>query len=332
MSPPAARARGLDRRASISLVVPVFNAEATLTELVTRASAVLPSIADRYEIVLVNDGSVDRSWSIVEALADRFAFVVGINLMRNYGQHNALLCGVRAATGELVATIDDDLQNPPEELPALVTKLGEGYDVVYGTPQHPRHGFLRGMASWITKLALSSVMGAETARYVSPFRVFRAQVRDAFAGFRSPFISIDILLTWGTTRFAAVPVRHEARAEGASNYTWGKLVTHAVNMVTGFSTMPLQFASLMGFSFTLVGFGVLAFVVGRYFIQGSTVPGFPFLASIMAIFFGVEFFALGVIGEYLARMHFRTLEQPPYVIRERAAGAQLAAADSVRPV
>lgn len=330
MLTPAHAARDVGPRASISIVVPVYNAQATLTELVTRLAAVAPALADRYEIVLVNDGSSDRSWPIIEELAARFDFVVGINLMRNYGQHNAVLCGVRAAAGDLIATIDDDLQNPPEELPALVKKIDEGFDVVYGTPVQQRHGFLRLLASRITKLALSSVMGAETARYVSPFRVFRAQTRDAFAAFRSPLISIDILLTWGTTRFAAVPVRHDPRAEGESNYTWGRLITHAVNMVTGFSTMPLQFASLLGFAFTLVGVGILAFVMGRYLIQGSTVPGFPFLASIMAIFFGVELFALGVIGEYLARMHFRTLEQPPYVVRERAGGAR-PAADSVRP-
>jgi undecaprenyl-phosphate 4-deoxy-4-formamido-L-arabinose transferase len=124
-------------------------------------------------------------------------------------------------------------------------------------------------------------------------------------------------LTWGTTRFAANVVQHNPRPVGKSNYTFLKLVTHALNMMTGFSTLPLQLASLMGFVFTLFGFGVLVYVIGRYIIQGSPVPGFPFLASIIVIFSGVQLFALGIIGEYLARMHFRMMERPPYTVQSK---------------
>ena len=125
-----------------------------------------------------------------------------------------------------------------------------------------------------------------------------------------------MLLTWGTVRFGAVDVRHEPRAFGASNYTFRKLVIHALNMMTGFSTLPLQFASLVGFAFTLFGIGVLAYVIGRYLMEGSSVAGFPFLASVIAIFSGAQLFALGIIGEYLARMHFRMMERPTYTVRE----------------
>jgi undecaprenyl-phosphate 4-deoxy-4-formamido-L-arabinose transferase len=165
-------------------------------------------------------------------------------------------------------------------------------------------------------------MGAETARNVSAFRVFRTQVRDAFANYQGPFVSVDVLLTWGTTRFAAIPVRHNPRRIGVSNYTFRKLVLHALNMMTGFSVLPLQMASLIGFAFTLFGLGVLAYVLGRYLIQGGSVPGFPFLASIIAIFSGAQLFSLGIIGEYLARMHFRMMEKPAYTVRERFAGRE----------
>jgi hypothetical protein len=127
-----------------------------------------------------------------------------------------------------------------------------------------------------------------------------------------------VLLTGGTTRFAAIPVRHDPRRLGTSNYTLRKLLTHALNMVTGFSTLPLQIASVVGFAFTLFGLGVLVFVLGRYFIQGASVPGFPFLASVIAIFSGAQLFALGIIGEYLARMHVRTMDRPAYVVRVRS--------------
>jgi undecaprenyl-phosphate 4-deoxy-4-formamido-L-arabinose transferase len=298
------------------VVVPVYNSELSLRDLVSRLQPVLQAVVAAYELVLVNDGSRDRSWQVVCELAAQNDWVRGIDLMRNFGQHNALLCGIRAAKYEVVVTMDDDLQHPPEEIPKLLDKLNEGPDVVYGTPREEQHGLWRDLASQLTKLALQNAMGAEIARQVSAFRIFRAKVRDAFADYHAPFVSIDVLLTWGTTRFAAIPVRHDPRLLGASNYTLRKLVAHALNMMTGFSTMPLQLASLMGFAFTLFGLGVLVYVVGRYLIQGSAVAGFPFLASVIAIFSGAQLFALGIIGEYLARIHFRIMERPSFVIRD----------------
>lgn len=304
-------------RSSISVVVPVFNSEGTLDELVSRLKTVLSQFADEWEIILVNDGSQDESWRLVCKVARQYSWIRGIDLMRNYGQHNALLAGIREAQYSVIVTMDDDLQNPPEEIPLLLAKLHEGYDVVYGTPAREQHGPWRDLASRVTKLVLQSAMGAEMARKVSAFRVFRTQVREAFANYQGPFVSIDVLLTWGTTRFAAVSVRHDPRRIGKSNYTFRKLVTHALNMMTGFSVLPLQLASLMGFCFALFGLLVLVYVLGRYLIQGGSIPGFPFLASTIAIFSGVQLLSLGIIGEYLSRMHFRIMEEPTYVIRQQ---------------
>ncbi|MGD8466765.1 MAG: glycosyltransferase family 2 protein [Anaerolineae bacterium] len=301
---------------SISVVVPVYNSQDTLVELVERIEVVLSELTDRFEVVLVNDGSRDNSWQAICGLATEHDRVIGLDLMRNYGQHNALLAGIRQAQYDLIVTLDDDLQNPPEEVPKLIRKLEEGHDVVYGTPEREQHGFWRDLASHVTKLALRSAMGVETARDVSAYRAFRTQVREAFAGYGSPFVSIDVLLTWGTSRFAAVQVRHASRQTGASNYTFRKLVTHALNMMTGFSTWPLQVASLIGFGFTFFGVGVLVYVIGRYLIEGGSVAGFPFLASVIAILSGAQLFALGIIGEYLARMHYRTMGRPASVIRQ----------------
>lgn len=301
--------------AAVSVVIPVYNSENILPALVRRLESVLQACAGQFEAILVNDGSRDNSWQTITRLAEEKRWIRGINLSRNYGQHNALLCGLRAVRFPIVITMDDDLQNPPEEIPKLLDALHETCDVVYGTPLKEQHGLLRDLASKITKIALQSAMGAETARNVSAFRAVRKPVCDSFLGYRGPFVSIDTLLTWATVRFSAVPVRSEPRASGKSNYTVRKLITHAFNMMTGFTTVPLQFASWVGFAFTLFGLGVLAYVVGRYFISGDKAPGFPFLASIIAIFSGAQLFALGIIGEYLARMHFRTMERPPYVVR-----------------
>ena len=301
---------------SISVVVPVYNSEASLPVLVERLYPALSALGTPFELMLVNDSSSDGSWSRILELAVQHRWIRGLNLSRNYGQHNALLCGIRHARFDTIVTMDDDLQNPPEEIPRLLAKLEEGFDVVYGTPDNEQHGVLRNMASRVTKMTLASAMGAESARKVSAFRAFRTSLRDGFEHYRGPFVSIDVLLTWGTTRFSAIPVRHDARSLGASNYTLRKLLVHAANMMTGFTALPLQIASLIGFAFTLFGLGLLIYVLASYWIAGSPVPGFPFLASVISIFSGAQLFALGVIGEYLARMHFRMMEQPPFMVRE----------------
>jgi undecaprenyl-phosphate 4-deoxy-4-formamido-L-arabinose transferase len=300
---------------SLSVIVPVYNSEASLRPLVARLEPVLRQIASEFELILVNDGSRDTSWKVVEELSRAHPWIRGFDMMRNYGQHNAILCGIRAARFPLVLTMDDDLQHPPEEIPKLLAELDRGFDVVYGTPQKETHGLLRDLASQMTKLALQKSMGANTARKVSAFRVLRTKTRDAYADYRGQFVSIDVLLTWATTRFSSVEVRHDPRTLGASNYTYKKLLTHALNMITGFSVMPLQLASIIGFVFTLFGFAILVWVLITKIVSGSPVQGFTFLASVVAIFSGAQLFALGIIGEYLARMHFRMMDKPTYTVR-----------------
>jgi glycosyltransferase involved in cell wall biosynthesis len=300
----------------ISVIVPIYNSETTLRELVMRIKKVLDARQGDFELILVNDDSKDSSWKLIEEISKNESWIRGICLMRNYGQHNAVFCGLRVAQYDQVVTLDDDLQNPPEEVPKLLAKLSEGWDVVYGVPEKGQHGLLRNFASRLTKLTLRRAMGINMAGDVSAFRAFRTQLRDASTDFRSPFLSIDVLLSWGTTRFTSMKVAHAPRNAGVSNYNWKNLIIHALNMVTGFSTWPLQVANWLGFFLTFFGVCILVYVVGRYFIQGSSVPGFTFLSAIIAIFSGAQLFALGIIGEYLARVHARISEKPVYTIRK----------------
>jgi undecaprenyl-phosphate 4-deoxy-4-formamido-L-arabinose transferase len=301
---------------TISVVIPVYNAELTLGNLYDQLIPAMEALTERFEVVLVEDCSRDHSWEIIRDLAAKDERVRGFKLSRNYGQHSALLCGIRAARHDVIVTIDDDLQNPVSEIGVLLDMLAEGFDVVYGAPRDERHGFWRNRATRITKLALQGAMGIDTARNVSAFRAFHTRLREGFSDYRSPSVSIDVLLTWVASSFGVAKVRHEPRAAGESNYTLRMLIKHALDLVTGFSVLPLKLASLTGFAFTLFGFGVLAWVLGRYFITGTSLPGFPFLASIIAIFSGAQLFALGIIGEYLARMHLRSMDRPPYVVGE----------------
>jgi undecaprenyl-phosphate 4-deoxy-4-formamido-L-arabinose transferase len=299
-----------------TVVIPVYNSQGILPELARQLTAVLPGICSEYEIILVNDGSTDQSWAAIKSLAHENAHIMGMDLMRNFGQHNALLAGIRIAKYELIITMDDDLQHPPGELPKLLAEIDQGVDVVYGVPETPRHDFLRNVISGFAKRLMGLALGSPAIARSGAFRVFRTRLREAFLDFRSQFVSIDALLSWGTTRFGFVQVRHDPRYAGGSKYTLHKLIRHTLNIVTGFSALPLRFASLIGFLFTAFGFLVLVYVLASYFLHGNPVQGFPFLASIVALFSGIQLFTLGIFGEYLAHMYFRLMGRPSSVIRE----------------
>jgi undecaprenyl-phosphate 4-deoxy-4-formamido-L-arabinose transferase len=164
------------------------------------------------------------------------------------------------------------------------------------------------------------LIGASHARDISSFRAFRTQLRDGFARFAGPFVSIDVLLTWSTSKFAAVRVRRERRTVGKSNYSFWNLLVATTHVVTAFSTLPLRIASVMGFVMTLFGIGTFLYVIATYILKGS-VPGFPFLACLIAMFSGAQLFALGIIGEYLGRMFHRSMERPVYTIKEAIGGS-----------
>jgi undecaprenyl-phosphate 4-deoxy-4-formamido-L-arabinose transferase len=308
--------RIVDLPPGLSVVVAVYHSERSLPLLIERLAELQANLERPLEVILVNDGSTDGSWATIRRLAAERPWVHGINLMRNYGHHSALLCGIRHARFDTLVTLDDDLQNPPEEIPAMLAKLEEGYDVVYGTPKNAASGRWQALASWSTRRVLHRVMGAETARHASAYRVFRTRLRRAFESFDSPAVSIDVLLSWATSRVAHRPIRSAPRQFGRSNYSLRKRVNLALDMITGFSTLPLTLASYIGFIFSVVGGVLLVYVVVTYLRSGGSVPAFSFLACTIVIFSGAQLFALGMIGQYLARMHWRSMGKPSFVIAE----------------
>lgn len=304
------------RAAAISVVVPVFGGGEDLPELVSRTAAVLGGLGSSWELILVNDGSPGETWSRIAALTQD-PRVRGINLRRNFGQQNALLAGIRVSTGDVIVTMDDDLQHPPEQIPRLLDSLRDA-DVVYGTPMARVRGWRRNLIAALTKAAFATVLGTRHARDIAAFRAFRGDLRPVFAGYNSPHVAIDVLLSWTTTRITAVRVPYEPRRRGESGYRVRSLVRLTLNMVTGFSVWPLRLASIIGIGVAAFGVAVLVFVIVRYLTAEQTVPGFAFLASMTAIFAGAQLFGMGIIGEYLARMHFRTMDKPAYVIADTA--------------
>jgi glycosyltransferase involved in cell wall biosynthesis len=298
----------------VSVVVPVYRSGLSLGPLVERVSAVL---GDRpFEIILVDDGSPAETWTVVRDLADRHPAVVGMRLGRNFGQHNALVAGARKARFPITVTIDDDLQNPPEEIPTLLDALVDDVDVVYGTTPAAAQDRWRRLAGSLSRWAMAGALGAENAARMSAFRAFRTSLRGAFGGEIGPSVSLDALLSWGTSRFRSVTVEHHPRSEGSSNYTFRRLLRFAIDTATGYSTLPLQIATTLGVVMSGFGVVVLVWVVGRLLISGESVPGFPFLASVIAIFSGAQLLTLGIMGEYLARMHFRLMKKPTYHVAD----------------
>jgi len=300
-----------------SVIVPVYRGSDSLEELVERLRVSLPGLFTAFEVILVDDGSPDNSWNVIIGLAERYSWVRGINLKRNYGQHNATLCGVRAARYGITITMDQDLQHPPEQIGQLMEPFQHDFDVVYGAPRARTRGFWRNALTSSIKRLLAGVMGVPSVRNISAFRAFRTDLRQAFDDFRGPSLILDVLLSWGTSRFTSVPV--DIVPSRHSNYSFMALVRAALLILTGYSTAPLRLASWVGFLMTLFGLGVFLYVLTLYFTAGS-LPGFPFLASIIALFSGAQLFALGIFGEYLARVFDRSMDRPTYVVHGTSAG------------
>jgi glycosyltransferase involved in cell wall biosynthesis len=297
----------------VSIIVPVYRGAPTLRELHHRLDKCLTTSGEPFEILFVDDGSPDNSWHVITTLAQSHKTVRGLRLGRNYGQHAALLAGLRAARYSLAVTVDDDLQNPPEEIPHLLAALVEGVDVVYGVPTVVRQDLSRRLAGRLARWSIKA-SGVEHAPSVSSFRAFRTDLRQSFDVPIGPAVDIDSILAWGTTNFTSIKVAHDERKVGVSNYTFRRLLTHAFDFFTGYSALPLRIATFLGLGASALGVVLLGWVLGHVLFAGDGVTGFPFLASTIIIFSGVQLVMLGLIGEYIGRIHFRMMGKPSYAI------------------
>ncbi|WP_248963962.1 glycosyltransferase family 2 protein [Sphaerisporangium perillae] len=304
---------------SVSVVIPCYRSAQSLPELVTRLTAVLRDMSVPHEVILVVDGSPDDTWKVAADLAGRFGAVRALHLSRNYGQHNALVAGIREAEFDVVVTMDDDLQHPPEQIPLLLAALeGDRLDLVYGVPHEEEHGALRSLASRSVKTAMSSALGFRTARMISAFRAFRTHLRHGFEGFAGPHASVDVALSWATTRVGSVKVHMDQRRHGPSNYTLRMLLRHTANMLFGYSAVPLRVASYLGFMVGVFGLFLGGSVLWNFAVGNTTVVGFTSLASMITLFSSAQLIAVGVLGEYVGRLHSSGMGRPMYVVRERS--------------
>lgn len=307
-----------------SVIVPVYNSEKSLHELGTRLIKVFAeTVRQTFEIILIDDASTDDSWSILRELRQKDTRIRIFRLMKNSGQHNATLCGLRKCRGEFVVTLDDDLQNPPEEIPKLIEKLQAGYDVVIGVPEHKRHGLYRNLGSRLIDLLLVKIFQKPKDIRFSPLKLMRRNVVDRIVRVQSCYcyLAAYILRNVSHSRIVNVTVEHGPRKYGRSNYSTKRIIALASNLIFNFSSIPLRIGIYFGF---LVSFGCIMYscyiLFRELFIAPIKVQGWATLAILISFLFGVLFLFLGTIGEYVYRILREVAADEQYVIQDACDG------------
>jgi undecaprenyl-phosphate 4-deoxy-4-formamido-L-arabinose transferase len=301
----------------ISVVIPVFNEEDNLLELGERLIRTLTAMGRPFEIIFVDDGSTDGSWELLSDLNDRYPQQVrALQFHRNFGQHQAIFAGFQAARGQVMVTLDADLQNPPEEIPRLVAKLDEGYDTVGGWRENRQDSIFRRLPSQLVNTVMSRVTGVKLRDYGCMLRAYRRSVVDSINQCQESSSFIPALANLFSQRVAEIPVGHAERERGKSKYGLIKLLRLNFDLMTGFSNLPIHLVGFMGVSIAFLGllFGFML-IVRRIFV-GPEVEGVFTLFAILFVFVGLNTLGLALIGEYVGRIYREVRGRPRFVIRQ----------------
>jgi undecaprenyl-phosphate 4-deoxy-4-formamido-L-arabinose transferase len=303
----------------ISVVVPVFNEKKNLKELISRCTESCNKMKRPYEIILVDDGSRDSSPDMItEAAEQDDSHVIGVLLNRNYGQHAAVMAGFSESRGEIIVTLDADLQNPPEEIPKLVDKIEEGFDVV-GTVRVPRcDTFFRRIASQIVNKAAQKATGVNMHDYGCMLRAYRRNIVDAMIACEERSTFIPVLANSFAKHTTEIEVQHKERPDGQSKYSVWKLINLQFDLLTSMTTFPLRLLSVIGtvISFVGVGFGLLLLIMRLFLGSTWAAQGVFTLFAILFIFIGAQFVGMGLLGEYLGRIYYDVRGRPRYFVQK----------------
>ncbi len=298
---------------NVSVVIPVYNAEKSIESLVAEIHRVMGDIG--HEIVLVNDGSRDRTESICERLAGQDKRIRFISLRRNFGEHNAVLCGLNFAAGDVSVIIDDDFQNPPSEIPKLLREMDQGHDVVYSRYDEKRHSPFRNLGSAVNDWFATRLLAKPKDLYLSSFKAIRGDLVKEIIQYKGPFPYIDGLILRATDRIGWVTVEHDERRVGRSNYTMGKLVSLYMNMFFNFSIRPLRMFTLAGCAIFVFGMvSSIAFVVEKL-MHPQIAVGWTSLITAVLTLSGFQIMFLGLLGEYLGKQYLDQNRTPQWVIK-----------------
>ena len=305
----------MQQKPYISIIIPVYNEEGNLYPLFERLYPVMTAMGKPFEIIFTDDGSRDRSLTILKSLAEEHPGVKVIELNGNFGQHMAILAAFEKCAGEIVITLDADLQNPPEEIPKLVAEMEKGYDVVGSIRQKRQDTFFRRTASHVVNVVTRKMTGIRMSDYGCMLRAYHRDVINNINRCQETTTFIPALAQTFSSRPSEVPVAHAERAEGESKYSLYKLIRLNFDLMTGFSVVPLQLFTLLGIFTSASSILFAAFLLVRRFIVGAEVEGVFTLFAILFFFIGIVIFGIGIVGEYVGRIYQEVRRRPRYVVR-----------------
>ena len=306
----------LQSKLKFSVVISAFNEEENLEVLYARLVKVMRSLGEPHEMVFVDDGSTDSSFQILTNLHRKDGNVKVIRFTRNFGQHPAIMAGFDSAQGEVIITLDSDLQNPPEEIPKLLRKLDEGYEIVFGVLQQRKHSAFRKAGSAFSKWILSRIMPVDVTN-ISAFRALESCVIAQLSRFSERSKFLDGLLCWMGFKIGTIEVEHHERRTGKTKYSLFKLISLWFDMVVSFTDLPLKMAAFAGFTLGTAGFLLALFYLIRHFLYGFSVPGFATTVILITVFAGIQLVCLGILGEYIGRMNKEVKKKPEYIVRDK---------------
>ncbi len=302
---------------SVSILIPVYRNEGGLEELVKRILGAMANskYAQDFELILVDDCSPDNSWQVIQSLAARYSFLQGATLSRNFGQHNAIMAGLNLVKGRYVVLMDDDLQHPPEAIPEMVAQLEAGADVCYTRYANRQHAAWKIAGSKFNDLMASWLLAKPKGLYLSSFKALKRGMVDQIRNHEGPFAYLDGLILDITRRIASVEIQHGTRAYGEGNYSLKKSISLWLRMVTGTSIVPLRMVTLMGALIALLGFMGAVFVIVSNFLYPNESKGWASIIVTILLVSGFQTLFIGVLGEYLGRIHLRLNNKPQYLFR-----------------
>ena len=300
----------------ISVVIPVYNSQDCLSELVKRLTDVLDSIGKTYEIVLVNDFSPDNSWNKIVELCKVYDNLKGINLRRNFGPDCAIMAGLNNSSGEYVIIMDDDLQHDPKDIPALLSGLEKGYDICYGLFKTKKQSWFKNLGSWFNGRMAEIVIKKPKDVYLSPYKAIKRGVIDEIIKYDGPYPYIDGLIFRTTRNITQVETKHHERYAGKGNYNLIKSIRVWLRLATNFSIFPLRIATVLGFIASLIGFILGLYFIIMHILNGQAPMGWASLIISVLFIGGIQLVAIGTIGEYVGRLFLYYSKQPQFVIKE----------------
>lgn len=301
----------------VSFVIPCYRSEHTITGVVEELRTAMAALPDyRYELVLVNDCSPDGTWNVIRELAENDGHIVAVDLAKNFGQHAAIMAGLRHAEGEIVVCLDDDGQTPGDEVGKLLEKLDEGYDVIYAAYDHKQHAAWRNFGTVLNNRMTEIMLGKPRELSITSYFAMRRFIVDEMLLYRNCYPYVEGLILRATRRIGTVPVTHRAREQGESGYTLVKLFSLWMNGFTSFSVKPLRIAAYCGALTALLGFLYLIVIIVKHFADSSIPEGWSSTMALMLLLGGIILLVLGMIGEYIGRIYMCINASPQYVERQ----------------